>query len=265
MALPPCAILAAAMPLTLARSSESRQEFGNRALGWIFDRRRDSQSICRRNGEILFAARFCGLAISESGPIALQRVAEFLCDLGCAIPFGSSTQRMRVDCCTIERSSRCKKLDGSTSEKQPDATPADQIVGHFETSHVVRFAWSPKNISCGEIGSSRFLNQLRVVHVVQSGGDGGIRTLDRALQPYNGLANRRLQPLGHVSRTADMPDAAASRKRQIACCHAHQAVVNTVVTDRWTWSADSGRPLRRVRCARSSRRRHIFGGKGGAG
>src|SRR5579863_953088 len=31
------------------------------------------------------------------------------------------------------------------------------------------------------------------------GGDGGIRTLDRALQPYNGLANRRLQPLGHIS------------------------------------------------------------------
>src|SRR5246127_3611633 len=33
----------------------------------------------------------------------------------------------------------------------------------------------------------------------KGGGDGGIRTLDRALQPYNGLANRRLQPLGHVS------------------------------------------------------------------
>ena len=32
-----------------------------------------------------------------------------------------------------------------------------------------------------------------------TGGDGGIRTLDRALQPYNGLANRRLQPLGHIS------------------------------------------------------------------
>jgi hypothetical protein len=30
-------------------------------------------------------------------------------------------------------------------------------------------------------------------------GEGGIRTLDRALQPYNGLANRRLQPLGHLS------------------------------------------------------------------
>jgi hypothetical protein len=47
------------------------------------------------------------------------------------------------------------------------------------------------------------------------GGDGGIRTLDRALQPYNGLANRRLQPLGHVSNSVDMPDAGACRKRQI--------------------------------------------------
>jgi hypothetical protein len=49
----------------------------------------------------------------------------------------------------------------------------------------------------------------------KDGGAGGIRTLDRALQPYNGLANRRLQPLGHSSICADMPDARASRKRQI--------------------------------------------------
>ena len=45
------------------------------------------------------------------------------------------------------------------------------------------------------------------------GGDGGIRTLDRALQPYNGLANRRLQPLGHISGKADMPDTGVTRKR----------------------------------------------------
>jgi hypothetical protein len=50
------------------------------------------------------------------------------------------------------------------------------------------------------------------------GGAGGIRTLDRALQPYNGLANRRLQPLGHSSVEADMPDTGASRKRWIAGC-----------------------------------------------
>ena len=50
----------------------------------------------------------------------------------------------------------------------------------------------------------------------RDGGAGGIRTLDRALQPYNGLANRRLQPLGHSSIKADMPDAGARRKRQMA-------------------------------------------------
>src|SRR5690242_12758314 len=36
----------------------------------------------------------------------------------------------------------------------------------------------------------------------KSGGEAGIRTLGRALRPYNGLANRRLQPLGHL--TADV-------------------------------------------------------------
>ena len=50
-----------------------------------------------------------------------------------------------------------------------------------------------------------------------TGGDGGIRTLDRALQPYNGLANRRLQPLGHVSPAQcaprHMPDAFPHCKR----------------------------------------------------
>jgi hypothetical protein len=50
----------------------------------------------------------------------------------------------------------------------------------------------------------------------KNGGAGGIRTLDRALQPYNGLANRRLQPLGHSSVAADMPEAGASRKQQIS-------------------------------------------------
>ena len=33
----------------------------------------------------------------------------------------------------------------------------------------------------------------------KAGGEGGIRTPDRGVSPYNGLANRRLQPLGHLS------------------------------------------------------------------
>jgi hypothetical protein len=31
------------------------------------------------------------------------------------------------------------------------------------------------------------------------GGEAGIRTLDTGFSPYNGLANRRLQPLGHLT------------------------------------------------------------------
>src|SRR2546430_15387956 len=68
------------------------------------------------------------------------------------------------------------------------------------------------------------------------GGAGGIRTLDRALQPYNGLANRRLQPLGHSSIEADMPDAGASRKRQIPGC-----LIQEPSSD--TWTPDRGSPL----------------------
>ena len=35
-----------------------------------------------------------------------------------------------------------------------------------------------------------------------SHGEGGIRTPDKGISPYNGLANRRLQPLGHLSNVA---------------------------------------------------------------
>jgi hypothetical protein len=70
--------------------------------------------------------------------------------------------------------------------------------------------------SCGVVGSCVGKKPETAVFpriLAVSGGDGGIRTLDRALQPYNGLANRRLQPLGHVSTPADMPEVAQSRKR----------------------------------------------------
>src|SRR3954470_21111254 len=33
----------------------------------------------------------------------------------------------------------------------------------------------------------------------KSGGEAGIRTLGTTLRSYNGLANRRLQPLGHLT------------------------------------------------------------------
>src|SRR5271163_1467303 len=37
------------------------------------------------------------------------------------------------------------------------------------------------------------------LHFRLCGGEGGIRTPDTGVSPYNGLANRRLQPLGHLS------------------------------------------------------------------
>ena len=33
----------------------------------------------------------------------------------------------------------------------------------------------------------------------ENGGEAGIRTLGTGFGPYNGLANRRLQPLGHLT------------------------------------------------------------------
>lgn len=58
----------------------------------------------------------------------------------------------------------------------------------------------------GRAGGTRISGTVRCRCVrardCEDGGDRGIRTLDRALQPYNGLANRRLQPLGHISVTA---------------------------------------------------------------
>src|SRR3954454_14265383 len=37
----------------------------------------------------------------------------------------------------------------------------------------------------------------------KSGGEAGIRTLGTTLRSYNGLANRRLQPLGHLTVRAN--------------------------------------------------------------
>ena len=44
------------------------------------------------------------------------------------------------------------------------------------------------------VGSNLLLEGCRDL----TGGEAGIRTLDTGVSPYNGLANRRLQPLGHL-------------------------------------------------------------------
>jgi hypothetical protein len=53
----------------------------------------------------------------------------------------------------------------------------------------------------GEDVSRFFTNTGRMMGPIQRvNGAGGIRTLVTGFGPHNGLANRRLQPLGHLSR-----------------------------------------------------------------
>src|SRR5579864_4840809 len=54
-----------------------------------------------------------------------------------------------------------------------------------------------------QLGISVGITGLQVRDNEGNGGEGGIRTLDTGVSPYNGLANRRLQPLGHLSDARD--------------------------------------------------------------
>src|SRR5213080_3740872 len=53
------------------------------------------------------------------------------------------------------------------------------------------------NVQCP---TSRLVIGHSTLDICLSYGEGGIRTPDRGISPYNGLANRRLQPLGHLSK-----------------------------------------------------------------
>src|SRR5207248_8363831 len=66
------------------------------------------------------------------------------------------------------------------------------------------------NVQCP---TSRLVIGHSTLDICLSYGEGGIRTPDRGISPYNGLANRRLQPLGHLSnetRTSRVATACAT-------------------------------------------------------
>jgi hypothetical protein len=50
-----------------------------------------------------------------------------------------------------------------------------------------------------EVTAANDFKQLSLKWLGEFGGEGGIRTPGTGFGPYNGLANRRLQPLGHLS------------------------------------------------------------------
>ena len=57
--------------------------------------------------------------------------------------------------------------------------------------------------------SSAQWKQMEMWRIDKPGGEGGIRTPGTGFSPYNGLANRRLQPLGHLSAANDCANCSA--------------------------------------------------------
>ena len=76
--------------------------------------------------------------------------------------------------------------------------------------HLIRCYRTARSIE--ELFVRLMLSRLSSWHEVEKlgiGGEAGIRTLGTGLSPYNGLANRRLQPLGHLTaRLASIRDIA---------------------------------------------------------
>lgn len=57
-----------------------------------------------------------------------------------------------------------------------------------------------------------------------SGGEGGIRTLGTGVSPYNGLANRRIRPLCHLSDEAKLQEIAAQVPPVVYHLSKHRAI-----------------------------------------
>ena len=50
-----------------------------------------------------------------------------------------------------------------------------------------------------KVGEAIQVDKAFTKHLKKNNGEGGIRTRGRGVYPYDGLANRCLQPLGHLS------------------------------------------------------------------
>src|SRR5205823_5026382 len=78
----------------------------------------------------------------------------------------------------------------------PDRLARRRSVGDVERHEVRAHHGADDADGDGEV-AERFARDWRLA--TRFGGEAGIRTLDTAFGPYNGLANRRLQPLGHLT------------------------------------------------------------------
>ena len=86
-------------------------------------------------------------------------------------------------------------------QRSPSETPGERAIG----SRRLAVAWGFVTLEPARLAPMA-KNPLRdarraSLRLAKTGGEEGIRTPGTGLSPYNGLANRRLQPLGHL--TAD--------------------------------------------------------------
>ena len=99
---------------------------------------------------------------------------------GARQPFGCWISRFQYRVWTFWRPG------GSPKEYDPSGPPTRCALRR------TTFAESMSSLAC----------QPELAHLgrrAKVGGEAGIRTLGTGLSPYNGLANRRLQPLGHLT------------------------------------------------------------------
>jgi hypothetical protein len=75
------------------------------------------------------------------------------------------------------------------------------IYGLLERCSVPPVARNQRNMSLCEPRAAKLVQRYGKMCGIKGkcGGEAGIRTLDTGFGPYNGLANRRLQPLGHLT------------------------------------------------------------------
>ena len=144
----------------------------------LASRRRNSH--CPSNGDPSYPVKpsISGQALPESERLSASRQIEPCRRAG----NGPSSRRVLFVRCGLQ-SRVFTELELSLAERRETLQPID----------------SPFGTRLSPMSQVRSVTHVSGLDKAKAGGDGGIRTLDRALQPYNGLANRRLQPLGHVS------------------------------------------------------------------
>jgi integrase len=133
------------------------------------------------------------------------------------VPKGRSPHGLRKACCRRLAEAGCSpheimSVSGHVTLKEVERYTRAANRAHLADSAIAALRTAQKEgVNLGK-RDSKLANMLGTVSQSSievpvftqkktgDGGVGGIRTLGTAFQPYNGLANRRLQPLGHHSK-----------------------------------------------------------------